>query len=222
MEKIQAGFKCQDQGKYGVLWEWWRRLGHSDKNKGAEEVTWNERAHIGFKKQYRVVPCTHPPDSSKCGILQNHHALSNPGNWYWHNTITSLQTWLQIHQFLHALILPVKHQCILSLKILVEQFAEHVGRREVQNSSKSCLLSPIRLIVSFCVQGAEVTSLQRAAETGDRQIESNQSQPPSGWYASQEMSQLLSIANGIQLYWFHNMSLVSADIEVLFECWRKS
>lgn len=108
MEKIQAGFKCQDQGKCGVLWEWWRRLGHSDKNKGAEEVTWNERAHIGFKKQYRVVPCMHPPDSSKCGILQNHHALSNPGNWYWHNTITSLQTWLKIHQFLHALILPVK------------------------------------------------------------------------------------------------------------------
>lgn len=54
-------------------------------------------------------------------------------------------------------------------------------------------------------------------ETGDRQIKSRQSQSPSGWYASQEMSQLLSFANDIQYHLFHNMSLVSGDIGFLFE-----
>lgn len=62
-----------------------------------------------------------------------------------------------------------------------------------------------------------MTSLQRVAETGDRQIESNQSQPPSGCCASQGMSQLLSAASGIRLDLLHNMSRVSADMEFLSE-----
>ena len=70
------------------------------------------------------------------------------------------------------------------------------------------------LLVSFCVPRAEVTSLQRVAlrEETDKLRAINPK-----LMCSQDMSQLLSIANGTQLYLFHNMSLVSANIEFLFE-----
>lgn len=75
------------------------------------------------------------------------------------------------------------------------------------------------MLVSFlpCTLGRGDLTPKSGNETEDRQTESNQSQLLSGCCASQEISQLLSTANGTQLYFFHDMSLVSADTEFLFE-----